>query len=187
MKNTATSTPNRADSRSPATAPAAASAAGVLVHGSAAEELAFGDGSSIWFLAAASHVGGALEAHRARLSPGLEAARPHHHRRTTEMIFVLEGAMELLLGEVLHTVRRGDLAVIPAGVTHGFRASESEGAEILDITVPGIERFDMFRRAHRVFRGLEPPATHPEDDARFDAYADESNAWNQAQPRVRKP
>ena len=103
------------------------------------------------------------------------------------MIFVLDGAVELLLAEQLHTVRRGDLVVIPAGVTHAFRTGESEGAEILDVTVPGIERFEMFRRAHRVISGLERPAEHPEDDAHFDVYADNSPAWNQAQPRVRKP
>lgn len=100
-----------------------------------------------------SDTGGAVSAHRVLLQDGAEGASPHRHLTTTELFYVLSGAVDLLAGdEVLHAVD-GDLVVVPPGVDHAFGATAGADGELLVLITPGIERFDFFRAVHGVMTG----------------------------------
>lgn len=48
-----------------------------------------------------------------------------HHRRTTELVYVLEGAMAGVLGGRRFRLRAGSLVYIPRGVWHKFETGPS--------------------------------------------------------------
>ena len=51
----------------------------------------------------------------------IHGARPHYHKRSTELYYVLEGDGVVLLDGEEHPVRKGSLVHIPPGVVHGAR------------------------------------------------------------------
>ena len=70
----------------------------------------------------------------------IDGARPHFHRRATELYYVLEGEGTVTLDNVVHPVRKGSLVHIPPGVTHG-----AEGRmRVLVIGIPDISDDDLF-------------------------------------------
>ncbi len=69
-----------------------------------------------------------------------QGAAPHVHVDTDEVIYVLGGELELLLGDRVETARPGDLAFVPRGEAHGF-AVRSPAARLLNLYTPsGFER-----------------------------------------------
>ncbi|MEU7277939.1 cupin domain-containing protein [Streptomyces sp. NPDC045431] len=71
--------------------------------------------------------GGAAGVNRLTLPPGADGAKPHRHLRSTELLYVLGGALEVLLDADVRTVTAGDLVVVPPGLTHAFRAAPDRG------------------------------------------------------------
>jgi quercetin dioxygenase-like cupin family protein len=121
--------------------------------------------------------GGALSAHRVRLGDGAEGANPHRHRGSSELFYVLGGAVDLLLGEEVITATTGDLVVVPPGTPHAFAASPGRDGELLVVVTPGIQRFDFFRAAHRVLTGDASPSALADAGVRFDNHPAHSPAW----------
>lgn len=75
-------------------------------------------------------------------SPPGSSVPPHFHRRTDEIIYVLEGAYEFRLGEKKLSAKPGDLVVIPRGTTHSFGNSSDAPSKMLAIITPsGFENF----------------------------------------------
>jgi mannose-6-phosphate isomerase-like protein (cupin superfamily) len=70
----------------------------------------------------------------------IDGSRPHYHRRTTELYYVLEGEGSVLLDGVEHAVRKGSLVHIPPGVVHGGRGR----MRVLVVGVPNIDDQDLF-------------------------------------------
>jgi quercetin dioxygenase-like cupin family protein len=62
----------------------------------------------------------AMTAGVAVLRPG-ERLEPHRHE-PAEVYLILEGSVELTLGEAVHELDEGAVAFIPGNVTHGVRA-----------------------------------------------------------------
>lgn len=77
----------------------------------------------------------------------IDGARPHYHRRSTELYYVLGGEGSVVLDGVEHAVRPGTLVHIPPGVVPGARGP----MRVLVIGIPDIADDDLF------FPG-EPPA-----------------------------
>ncbi|MFJ8646879.1 cupin domain-containing protein [Streptomyces sp. NPDC093546] len=97
--------------------------------------------------------GGAAGVNRLTLPAGADGAKPHRHLRSTELFYVLDGALEVLLGTEVVTVTAGDLAVVPPGMPHAFRAAPGREADLLAVLTPGVERFGYFRALGRIARG----------------------------------
>ncbi len=147
----------------------ATAAAGAVIRGAAAEMLRLQSGSTMWLLA--EDLGGAttLSAHRSMLRDGAQGAQPHHHEHTTHLLFVVAGSLDLMLDAQFTRLDAGDIAFIPPGVTHAFRAAPDTDADVFDVVTPG-RSFDMFREFADAANGREPrPSTDP---VTVDTYAD---------------
>ena len=149
----------------------------VVVRDAEAEVLG-GVPSGIKLLADSSATGGALSTVRITLTEGADGARPHLHRNSAEMFFLLDGAAELLSGDDVVTAGRGDLVVVPAGRPHAFAAVPGTGADILVVITPGVERFDYFRHIQRIRLGEATPESLLEVQELYDNHFLPSEAWD---------
>jgi mannose-6-phosphate isomerase-like protein (cupin superfamily) len=70
----------------------------------------------------------------------IDGARPHYHRRGTELYYVLEGEGAVVLDGVEHRVRPGSIVQIPPGVVH----SATGRVRVLVIGIPDIADDDLF-------------------------------------------
>jgi mannose-6-phosphate isomerase-like protein (cupin superfamily) len=70
----------------------------------------------------------------------IDGARPHYHRRSTELYYVLEGEGTVVLDGVEHPVRCGSIVQIPPGVVHSARGR----VRVLVIGIPDIAEDDLF-------------------------------------------
>ncbi|GHE87772.1 cupin [Amycolatopsis deserti] len=126
---------------------------------------------ALQLLADASHTGGLLGANRLHLEPGEPGTKPHYHARSAEAFYVLDGALRMLIGTEILTLRRGGYAVVPAGVRHAFAADSDSPANVLITLVPGVERFGYFRRLPEILRGgfaeEEVASIHEQYDVHF--------------------
>ena len=70
----------------------------------------------------------------------VDGAKPHFHRRGTELYYVLEGQGTLVLDGVEHAVRKGTLVHIPPGVVHAAQGR----MRVLVVGIPDIAEDDLF-------------------------------------------
>ena len=167
--------------------PSSLPAAGAtLARAADAEELTFSDGSSMRLLADSSAIDGLHSVHVSTLRDGAGAS-PHHHEVGSEVFYVVRGAIELLIGEEIVLAARGDLAVVPPGVTHAFAAVPGDEAEVLVAVTPGIERFDLFRAFTAPIAAFAPPRPPVLDGSAFDTYPDDSAVWQRARAATPSP
>jgi mannose-6-phosphate isomerase-like protein (cupin superfamily) len=99
-----------------------------------------------------------------RFGPHREGADLHIHRQHTDLFYVLDGELTVMLGTEggTATVPAGTLARVPPLVVHGFRNASSEQVRYLNFHAPG-RGFADFLRALRDGRTLAydqypPPA-----------------------------
>lgn len=153
------------------------SKAGVLVRSDDAEKLLLPNNVTTLF-AEGGDTGGAFSAIRAKLAPGADGARPHHHAKASELFFVISGAVDILVGDEIVTAWAGDLAVVTPGGMHAFaNASTTDEADLLIVFGPAIERFDYFRLLRDVVAGKDPASEIVATQERFDNWFGESAAW----------
>ena len=77
---------------------------------------------------------------------GYEGPDPHTHDDHTDSFFVLEGEMEITLGEETFTAGPGTFAAAPPGVRHGFKVPNPP-VRFLNVHAPGGFEHDMRRMA----------------------------------------
>ncbi|HRD52921.1 MAG TPA: cupin domain-containing protein [Flavobacteriales bacterium] len=65
--------------------------------------------------------------------------KAHYHTAHTEHVVVLEGEGEMLLGDSLFTIRKGDTIAIPRGTAHAARTTSVDPLRVISIQSP---RFD---------------------------------------------
>lgn len=70
----------------------------------------------------------------------IDGARPHYHKRSTELYYVLEGEGTVTLDGVEHPVRKGSIVQIPPGVVHGAKGR----VRVLVVGIPDIADDDLF-------------------------------------------
>lgn len=153
------------------------SAAPSLVRAAGTERLTDAPGSVITLLADSGTTGGALTSNLATLEDGAAGAPPHFHTRATETLFVLDGTLDVLAGEEVQTLGRGDLITLPPGLPHAFAPAKGSHAELLVVFTPGMDRFDYYRLLHRVHLGEADPAEIRDSAQRFDNHYVDSSAW----------
>ena len=155
----------------------ALNAPGILVRADDAETLLLPNNVTTLF-AEGAQTGAAFSAIRASLAPGADGARPHHHAKASELFFVIEGSVDILVGDEVVTARPGDLAVVAPMAMHAFsNASATEPLDLLIVFGPGIERFDYFRLLRDVVAGNKTVADLLASQERFDNWFSDSPAW----------
>lgn len=70
----------------------------------------------------------------------IDGARPHYHKRSTELYYVVAGAGTVTVGGAEHAVQQGSLVHIPAGVVHAAKGR----MRVLVIGIPDIADDDYF-------------------------------------------
>ncbi|MEU9982107.1 cupin domain-containing protein [Streptomyces sp. NPDC050856] len=152
----------------------------VLVRAENAESLQDGATSLITLLADAGATGGALTANKATFRKGSPGAPAHFHTKATEMFFVLDGAMRILVNDEVLTLGRGDFLTVPPTVPHAFAPAPGNEAEMLVVFTPGLHRFDYYRLLERVYRGDATVQDIRDSSQQYDNHYFESPVWSQA-------
>jgi quercetin dioxygenase-like cupin family protein len=128
-----------------------------------------GTGKALWgpgdlytFLVTGAQSGGGLFAMEAHVPQG-GGPPPHIHSREDEALYILDGELEIQLGDELRTASRGDFVWLPKGVPHRFtNISDKPMRMVLSFMPAGIEQFfeEVFEEAED--RSAEPPPVTPE-------------------------
>src|SRR5262249_45689119 len=77
----------------------------------------------------------------ARLPPG-KATTPHHHPKTEEIYYILEGTGEMTIAGETRAVGPGDAIAIPPGLRHTISNSGTCTLKFLCCCAPGYEHDD---------------------------------------------
>ena len=79
----------------------------------------------------------------------------HVHEREDELVYLLDGEIEVTLGDKKMKAIPGVLALLPRGIPHGFKNVGSKPSRVIDTILPG--QFDnYFVELARLFEGGEP-------------------------------
>jgi mannose-6-phosphate isomerase-like protein (cupin superfamily) len=102
--------------------------------------------------APAEATGGRFYLAEGRLDAGVSGPPPHLHRQLTDMFYVLEGTLSVLVGEDWQDLPAGSFAAVPPGNVHAFTNNSDEEVRFLNLSVPGgfeaymRELFEVSRR-----------------------------------------
>jgi len=118
--------------------------------------------------------------HRTKLAVGVTATGPHHHLRATEVFFVLDGKLQVLLDEELVTAERGDLIIVPPRVVHAYGAALDSEVDVLVLFTPGLPLFDFFRQFIDIVNSGRSPREMGPPPPEADMHADTSELWKGA-------
>ena len=150
---------------------------------SAAAEVVGTPNVKVKLLADSSATGGALSTVQVSLAKGADGARPHHHKKSAEMFYILEGRVQVLSGTDVVKAQAGDVIVVPPRLAHAFAADRGSSADILIVIVPGVERFEYFRHLTRIARGEERPESLKDVQDLYDNYFFNSPEWATARAK----
>ncbi|MDP7517455.1 MAG: cupin domain-containing protein [Nitrospinaceae bacterium] len=70
----------------------------------------------------------------------IDGAKPHYHKRATELYYILEGGGKVVLDGEEREVRPGCMIHIPPGVVHGAIGK----MRVLVVGIPDIDDSDVF-------------------------------------------
>jgi mannose-6-phosphate isomerase-like protein (cupin superfamily) len=73
----------------------------------------------------------------------IDGAKPHYHKRSTELYYVLEGNGTVTVGGIVYPVSKGTLVHIPPEVVHSAQGR----MRVLVIGIPDIADDDYFEVA----------------------------------------
>lgn len=85
--------------------------------------------------------------------PG-DQAPPHIHYQSDEAFIVLDGELEVLVGDERRVLAAGESAVIPAGTVHTFATHGEAGSRIIAVMTPEID--ELIAALHDVSPGTSP-------------------------------
>lgn len=71
------------------------------------------------------------------LADGFEGPDPHTHDGETDAFYVLEGELELTLGDETFLAGPGTFVAAPPGVRHGFKVPAGSRVRFLNVHSPG--------------------------------------------------
>ena len=94
--------------------------------------------------------------------------QPHYHKGHSDSFYVLEGELEIHVGEEVVNAGPGMYALAPPGVVHFFRNVSEERVRVLNLHTPG--GFAEYRRELEALhaRGEKPDAAFFEHHDVFD-------------------
>lgn len=135
-----------------------AQSAGILPPG--AGETVSGLGVTMTFKTVGAQSGGQFLTLEYVAPPQFGGPPPHWHKVTTEIFYVLEGALTVTVAGEVTTVGPGGYAFVPPGVVHGFANQSDAPAKYFLLASPaGLE--DYFAELGEVIKG--EPSWPPKD------------------------
>lgn len=117
-----------------------------LTRATTAESISDGPGSLITLLTDTAE----LTCNTASFEVGAAGAPVHFHTKATEFFHVTDGRLDVLVGDEIHTLTKGDFLAVPPGVKHAFAPAADSTAEVFVGFTPGMGRFDYYRLLGRV-------------------------------------
>ena len=153
-----------------------------IVRANTAEQIADGPTSTISLLVDGEHTEGTTTINRAYLATGSPGAPAHRYELATETIYVIEGSLDVLIGENIHTLAAGDLVFIAASTAHAFAPTPGSDADMLAIYTPGQERFAYYRMLEQLHHGDITLADLQATSDRFDNHYADSPIWSNSRP-----
>lgn len=121
------------------------------------------------------------------LARGTDGPPPHYHRQSSETFFILRGALVVLAGEQVLTLKEGDFLSVPRSTPHAFAAPPDADADVLIAYAPAsTARFEYFRLVDRVLKGHADPQEIIDTQERFDNHFVDSPPWHDARHPARK-
>ncbi len=108
---------------------------------------------------------------------GATGAPVHFHTKATEFFHVTDGRLDVLLGDEIHTLTKGDFLTVPPGVKHAFAPAADSTAEVFVGFTPGMGRFDYYRLLGRVRAGEATVQDIIDSQPVYDNHYAESDAW----------
>lgn len=93
-------------------------------------------GSDVFHRAKSSDTGGVFAAVELVTQSG-QGVQVHVHDHEDELVYVVEGEIEVTLGDQKMTATAGILALLPRGIPHGFTNVGSRPSRVLDVILPG--------------------------------------------------
>ncbi|AIT61064.1 cupin domain-containing protein [Corynebacterium doosanense] len=138
---------------------------------------------AVRLIADSSDTGGVASVEQVQLPAGAPGAPPHLHKLSSEIFYVLNGKLDMLIQDKIVRISAGELAVVPEMTTHAFGAVKGVPAEVLITITPGVDRFEYFRVLERIERGDVAPTSLSQRQAEFDTYFCYSPKWNEFRSR----
>ncbi|MFV0382997.1 cupin domain-containing protein [Paracoccus sp. (in: a-proteobacteria)] len=92
---------------------------------------------------------------------------PHIHPTQDEYILLLDGALDLVLGDRTMQAATGDLVCMPRGVPHGIFNNSGRDVRCFFWVTPTGKLVDLFRRIHNMSRPDQIAAVSPEYEVEF--------------------
>ena len=139
------------------------------------------DPSSVMtLLADCDHTAGQLTSYRSTFAEGAVGAPAHLHTAASELFFVIDGSLEVLVGEEIIVLDAGDFLIVTPHTPHAFAAAPGRTADVLFVFTPGAGRFDCLRLLGRVTRGEADPQEIKDSAQRFDNHYVDSPVWGEA-------
>ncbi|MET9541919.1 cupin domain-containing protein [Streptomyces sp. NPDC006553] len=151
----------------------------LLTRAATAETTA--DPSSVMTLLADSDAtGGQLTSYRSTFAKGAVGAPAHFHTKASEMFYVIDGSLQVLVGEELSVLEKGDFLLVPPHTAHAFAAAPGAEADVLFVFTPGMARFDYLRLLGRVMRGEAGFEEIKASSEQYDNHYVDSPVWQKA-------
>ncbi|MBT2404137.1 MULTISPECIES: cupin domain-containing protein [unclassified Streptomyces] len=144
-----------------------------LTRADSAEIISDGPGSVITLLTDTD----ALTCNTASFEAGAAGAPVHFHTKATEFFHVTDGRLDVLVGDEIHTLGKGDFLTVPPGVKHAFAPAAGHTAEVFVGFTPGMARFDYYRLLGRVRAGEATVQDIIDSQPVYDNHYAESEAW----------
>lgn len=98
-------------------------------------------GTDVFHRATSAATGGVFSVVELVTQPG-EGVLAHVHEHEDELVYVVEGTIEVTLGDQTMTATQGVLALLPRGIPHGFTNIGEHPSRVLDVILPG--NFDNY-------------------------------------------
>jgi mannose-6-phosphate isomerase-like protein (cupin superfamily) len=93
------------------------------------------------------------------LEPRFPGPKPHVHRETLDMFFVLEGTLTMQLGEETLDLFAGSFVLVPPGMAHTFSNRTDQPVRLLNMDAPaGLESYLREMADAMADDPIDPPA-----------------------------
>lgn len=74
----------------------------------------------------------------------------HIHELEDEIFHVLEGSVELILGDKTIKGKKGDIIYLPRGIKHGIKTLGDKTAKVLNYVIPGKNFEEFFTKMNAI-------------------------------------
>jgi mannose-6-phosphate isomerase-like protein (cupin superfamily) len=123
-----------------------------------------GSGSRCTFKVVGADTHGHFGLFEFAMEPGAAGPKPHIHHGIEEIFYVVEGEIELLVGEEKLSTKPGTLALVPRGTVHAFANPGPNRSTLLIMFCPADSREQYFEGLAELTKGGKTP----DQDALFE-------------------